>query len=84
MLNVTFAYSWSTGFESYTGEFLGSDLPCFLQLSHMEVRTLRQTRFSHRMGGKRPCAIRRAQLMQRREYYKTNRAQWEYIIVTSV
>ena len=22
--------------------------------------------------------------MQRREYYKTNRAQWEYIIVTSV
>jgi hypothetical protein len=66
------------------GLFLGSDSPCFLQLSHLEVRTLPQTRFSHRTGGKRPCAIRRAQLMQRREYYKTKRAEWKYIIVTSV
>jgi len=65
------------------GLFVGSDLPCFLQLSHLEVRTLPQTRFCHRTGGKRPCAISFAQLMQRRKYYKTKRAEWKYTVVTS-
>jgi hypothetical protein len=52
VLNVTFAYSECRLRVLEWGLFLGIDLPCFLQFPHLEVRTLHQTRFSHRTGWK--------------------------------